>query len=73
MSRISWGESCDFCQTVLKIVILIGNSHPEYLEEEDDDGDVELKDPVDDAITQTNGAPEVPQVPGAFVNGEQTK
>lgn len=47
--------------------------HPEYLEEEDDDGDVELKDPGDEGTAQTNGASEVSQASGAFVNGEQTR
>jgi len=73
MWLISWGESYDLLSTVLDIVILTGNSHPEYLEVEDDDGDVELKDPEDDATAQTNGVPEVSQFPRVFANGEQTK
>lgn len=43
--------------------------HLEYLEEEDDDGDVELQDADEDA-TQSNGAPEVPKIPGNFANGD---
>ncbi|KAF8536418.1 hypothetical protein BDD12DRAFT_851215 [Trichophaea hybrida] len=50
--------------------------HPEYLEEEDDDGDVELKDREDDDEEDefpaaTNGVPAVPNISGSFVNGEK--
>jgi hypothetical protein len=44
------------------------SSHPEYLEEEDDDGDVDLKDADGDA-PQSNGVPKVPEIPSNLANG----
>ena len=45
--------------------------HPEFLEEEDDDGDVRMDchDDDDEGDVAPNGLP--PRMPGSFVNGEK--
>lgn len=46
--------------------------HPEFLEEEDDDGDVLMDchdDDDDEGDVAPNGLP--PRMPGSFVNGEK--
>jgi len=43
--------------------------HPELIEDEDEDGDVELNDAKAEL---TNGVPDTPAIPGAFINGDKS-